>query len=155
VEDIGQMMKEGNEQLIKSKMEMEELVNQLKALADVTAPLIASHIEQIRAMRMTVNMEFSQMLKLLEDVRKFFMGSTHEVEMKRLEQFVKVAQDLRELKRDGTFDAVCDSIIRISMVDEFTFRLNEGNVARHTLARLDSFVDAVAGKRLTYKELTA
>jgi hypothetical protein len=40
-------------------------------------------------------------------------------------------------------------------VDEFTFRLNEGDVKRHTLARLDSFVDAIAGKRLTYKELTA
>ncbi len=40
-------------------------------------------------------------------------------------------------------------------VDEFTFRLNAGNVARHTLERLDSFVDMVAGKRITYKELTA
>jgi transposase-like protein len=40
-------------------------------------------------------------------------------------------------------------------VDEFSFRLNEGNVARHTLERLASFVDAVAGKRITYKELTA
>jgi transposase-like protein len=40
-------------------------------------------------------------------------------------------------------------------IDEFAFRLNEGNVARHTLKRLDSFVDAVAGKRITYKELTA
>ena len=39
-------------------------------------------------------------------------------------------------------------------VDEFTFRLNEGNVRRHTWDRLDSFVDAVAGKRLTYKRLT-
>jgi transposase-like protein len=39
-------------------------------------------------------------------------------------------------------------------VDEFAFRLNEGNVVRHTLDRLDSFVDAVAGKRLTYKALT-
>jgi transposase-like protein len=38
-------------------------------------------------------------------------------------------------------------------VDEFAFRLNDGNVKRHTLARLDSFVDGVAGKRLTYKEL--
>ena len=38
-------------------------------------------------------------------------------------------------------------------VDEFAFRLNEGNVARHTLRRLDSFVDGVAGKRLTYKDL--
>lgn len=40
-------------------------------------------------------------------------------------------------------------------VDEFTFRLNQGNVVRHTLDRLDSFVDAVVGKRITYKELTA
>jgi transposase-like protein len=40
-------------------------------------------------------------------------------------------------------------------VDEFAFRLNDGKVARHTLARLDSFVDAVAGKRLTYARLIA
>ncbi len=40
-------------------------------------------------------------------------------------------------------------------VNEFTFRLNDGNVARHTLKRLDSFVDAVKGKRITYQELTA
>jgi hypothetical protein len=40
-------------------------------------------------------------------------------------------------------------------VDEFTFRLNAGSVARHTLARLDSFVSAIVGKRITYKELTA
>lgn len=40
-------------------------------------------------------------------------------------------------------------------VDEFTWRLNDGNVKRHSLQRLDSFVVAVAGKRLTYKRLTA
>lgn len=39
-------------------------------------------------------------------------------------------------------------------VDEFSFRLNEGNVKRHTLARLDSFIDAVSGQRLTYEDLT-
>ena len=39
-------------------------------------------------------------------------------------------------------------------VDEFAFRLNEGNVKNHTLTRLDSFVDGTAGKRLTYKALT-
>lgn len=38
-------------------------------------------------------------------------------------------------------------------VDEFTFRLNDGNVARHTLDRLDSFVDGMADKRLTYARL--
>lgn len=38
-------------------------------------------------------------------------------------------------------------------VDEFAFRLNDGNVKRHTLERLDSFVDGTAGRRLTYKGL--
>ena len=38
-------------------------------------------------------------------------------------------------------------------VDEVAFRLNAGNVQRHTLDRLDSFVDAVDGKRLTYARL--
>lgn len=40
-------------------------------------------------------------------------------------------------------------------VDEAAFRLNEGNVARHTLRRLESFVDGTAGKRLTYKDYIA
>jgi hypothetical protein len=39
-------------------------------------------------------------------------------------------------------------------VDEFTWRLNDGKVQRHTLQRLDSFVSATAGKRLTYERLT-
>lgn len=40
-------------------------------------------------------------------------------------------------------------------VDEFTFRLNEGAVDRHTLQRLDSFIAGMAGKRLTYAGLIA
>lgn len=40
-------------------------------------------------------------------------------------------------------------------VSEFAFRLNEGHVKRHTLERLDSFVRATIGKRITYKELIA
>ncbi len=40
-------------------------------------------------------------------------------------------------------------------IDEFSWRLNEGNVKRHSLDRLDSFVNAVVGKRITYLQLTA
>lgn len=40
-------------------------------------------------------------------------------------------------------------------VDEFTFRLNDGDVKRHTLKRLASLTDACIGPRLTYKELIA
>jgi transposase-like protein len=40
-------------------------------------------------------------------------------------------------------------------VDEFAFRLNDGNVGRHTLDRLNSFVDATVGNRITYEDLIA
>ncbi len=40
-------------------------------------------------------------------------------------------------------------------VDEFAWRLNEGDVKRHTLKRLDSFIDGIVGKRLTYERLIA
>lgn len=40
-------------------------------------------------------------------------------------------------------------------VNEFSFRLNEGNVKVPTLDRMGSLLDASEGKRITYKELTA
>jgi hypothetical protein len=52
----------------------------------------------------------------------------------------------------GTYHHVSEKHLA-RYVDEAAFRLNEGNVARHTLRRLESFVDGTAGKRLTYKGL--
>jgi len=52
----------------------------------------------------------------------------------------------------GTFHHVSEKHLD-RYVREFTFRLNEGNVERHTLQRLESFVCGVAGKRLTYKAM--
>lgn len=40
-------------------------------------------------------------------------------------------------------------------VDEFSFRLNDGNVKVPTMARLDALIDGTIGKRLTYKGLIA
>ena len=40
-------------------------------------------------------------------------------------------------------------------VNEFTFRLNDGDVQRDTLDRMASLSLALCGKRITYKELTA
>ena len=40
-------------------------------------------------------------------------------------------------------------------VDEFTFRLNEGNVKRKTFERLDDLIAAAGRRRITYKELIA
>lgn len=38
-------------------------------------------------------------------------------------------------------------------VNEFAFHLNDGDVARHTLDRLDSLTSASFGQRLTHKKL--
>ena len=38
-------------------------------------------------------------------------------------------------------------------VNEFTFRLNDGDVKRHTMDRLHSLTEAGFGQRLTYKGL--
>ena len=40
-------------------------------------------------------------------------------------------------------------------VNEFAFRLNDGNVKTHILLRLNALVDQCVGKRLTYESLTA
>jgi hypothetical protein len=39
-------------------------------------------------------------------------------------------------------------------VDEFSFRLNEGNVKNHTMIRIDSLLAKSVGVRIMYKELT-
>jgi hypothetical protein len=54
----------------------------------------------------------------------------------------------------GTFHNI--SVKHLALyVNEFTFRLNDGNVKIHTLDRINSLVDGVVGKRLTYKNLIA
>lgn len=40
-------------------------------------------------------------------------------------------------------------------IDEFVFRLNEGNVKRDTQDRLDDLFRSMGGKEITYKQLTA
>ena len=40
-------------------------------------------------------------------------------------------------------------------INEFCFRLNDGNVKRPTMERLNSLIDGAIGKRLTYERLTA
>jgi transposase-like protein len=40
-------------------------------------------------------------------------------------------------------------------VNEFTFRLNEGNVKRQTMDRVNDLIAAAGKRRITYKELTA
>ncbi|CBE68394.1 protein of unknown function [Candidatus Methylomirabilis oxygeniifera] len=55
---------------------------------------------------------------------------------------------------DKLFTAQFLSTIK-SLIDEFIFRINDGNILYYTLKRLGSFVDATVGSRTTYCELTS
>lgn len=59
------------------------------------------------------------------------------------------------LKRghDGTFHQISTKHLH-RYINEFSFRLNEGNVSKDTIDRMSSLCENIAGKRLTYKELT-
>ena len=54
----------------------------------------------------------------------------------------------------GTYHHASDKHLA-RYVNEFAFRLNEGNVGRHSLERMASLVDKSVGARVTYRELTA
>jgi hypothetical protein len=87
--------------------------------------------------------------------------------------YIRSAAELETLKAEGHRQFITNELIHyagfLGIMDtgqaltrffkswhkRFAFRLNEGNVKRHTFERLDSFVDAIVGKRLTYKQLIA
>ena len=54
----------------------------------------------------------------------------------------------------GTFHHVSPKHLN-RYVGEFAFRLNDGDVSRHTMQRLASLFSAAIGRRLTYAELIA
>ena len=40
-------------------------------------------------------------------------------------------------------------------VDEFTFRLNQGNCEVDTIERMEAFAKSIGGKRVAYKDLVS
>jgi len=92
--------------------------NELVSIAAVIDPMLTSMVNQIRDHRMTVVNELHQALQAMRDVRKFFLEEGYEKEMKRLEEFTKACQLLREMKQDGTLDAIADVAIRLAIKQE-------------------------------------
>jgi DNA anti-recombination protein RmuC len=67
----------------------------------------------IRATRMASVSEMNQILQPLRDIRKFFLGPEHEVEITRLREFIDLCERLEGLKTRGTLDALADTILKL------------------------------------------
>jgi negative regulator of replication initiation len=85
---------------------------------DFVNPELMKMIKDIRSSRMTATTEIKQSLVELRDIRKFFLETDYEEEMKRLERFVNLCKEIRQLKADGTFDSICESALKLSMKGE-------------------------------------
>lgn len=54
----------------------------------------------------------------------------------------------------GTYHSFSEKHLQ-RYVDEFAFRLNEGNVKHHTMTRIDALLEKTIGRRITYRQLAA
>jgi len=104
-----------NEEVEESKEILEKLHNDIRALSDIIRPALVEHIKAIRETRMTVVREIQESLGTMRDVRKFFLESSYESEMERLDRFVKLCAELERLKANGTLDAIADVLVRVAL----------------------------------------
>ena len=100
-------------QLRATQKDFEAAHNEVGNILDVVGPRLVAEISNIRSARMTLVSEIHQSLAALKDVRKFFLESDYEIEMKRLERFVAVCKELKQLKNEGTLDAVAETSLRL------------------------------------------
>ena len=112
------LLKKINSELEESKKVLETLANEIAAISDIIQPKLIEHIRKIRDSRMAVVSEVQTSLTQLRDLRKFFLESDYGQEMDRLERFVRICQQLKDLKESGVLDAVADISIRLAMKEE-------------------------------------
>jgi hypothetical protein len=118
MEDTKSLLMVVNDDVKASKMVLEELANDVRALADIVHPLLVEHVKVLRSSRMAAVAEVRDSIAALREVRTFFLESNYEKEMQRLERFVAVCREIQQLKSSGVFDAVCDSAIRMAVKEE-------------------------------------
>ena len=97
MEETGQMLQETNRQLLEANAALQALATQLATAAEILQSQLATHVQGVRAARMTVVNEVRDMLTALRDVRTFFLESNYEAEPK--ERLGLCAQALRTTLR--------------------------------------------------------
>lgn len=118
MEQTTEAIKLANEEAKESRTILEDLKNQIIAVNKAIFPELIEQVTKMREARMAVVGEMHQSLNMLQDVRKFFIDSSYEMEMERLERFVAVCREIKKLKDEGTLEAICDAAIRLAIKEE-------------------------------------
>jgi hypothetical protein len=102
------------EQTVEAKTALRIAVEGIGEHAEQLKPVKKEFIDELRGLRMTATTEVAAMLKPLEDIRKFLLGSEHEKEIARLKEFIELCERLETLKKSGFLDTVADTLLKLS-----------------------------------------
>lgn len=115
MENIDKELKIINTEVQESSEILKKMINDIRAMGDAVEPALLDMIKNLRSKRMAITEEFNVVLGSLKDVRKFFSETDYELEMKKMETFIRVCKEMKQLKEEGILDSVCDSMIRLSL----------------------------------------
>ena len=93
---------------------MDNLRNEFRTAYAEFHELMKKAINETREQRIALGSETKEILKSVEDVRKFFLDDKHEREMKTLREMVELLQAIEFYKQNGLFDALVDVILKLS-----------------------------------------
>jgi hypothetical protein len=115
METVTTLIDVANAEATKSKEILQGLANDVTALHDIIGPALINQIKELRSSRMAVVAEVRDSLAAMKEIRTFFLESTYEVEVARLERLVALCKEVKALKDSGVFDAVLDSALRLAV----------------------------------------
>ncbi len=118
MEDNVEMIKAVNREAEESKNILQKLCNEVIAIDDVIQPALIEKLQEMRSNRMAMVAEVNSIMNSLKEIRKFFFESDYELEMERLERFLAVCRELKEMKQSGMLDAIADIAIRLALKEE-------------------------------------
>ena len=115
MEKTAALVDEAARSLRGAKDDYDAISKEITETYEVVAPELLKQIGELRSMRMSIVTELRESLGAMRDARKFFLESDYQVEVDRLEILVRLCREIQQLKQDGTFDAVCDSALKLAV----------------------------------------
>lgn len=115
MEETVQMVGLAREEAERCKETLQDLKNEVSALADIIQPELANQVARIRSARMAATSEVHQALSVMKDMRAFFMEKDYKAEIERVDRFIRLCRELEDLKRDGVLDVVAELAIRLAV----------------------------------------
>jgi len=93
---------------------LEENMKQIGPVMEGFNARVKVALEDVRQSRMAIVGEVAHLLQPLKEVRAFLLGPDYQHEIARLKEFCDLCERLAQLKKDGTLDAIADTIIKLA-----------------------------------------